>query len=98
MNMKKLICSLGAIVAFAGAAFADHDRDTILERRFDAHGNTFFVHVRPSQETTTVALYHRGAGLGDTRFDAQRSESRRVVLNRRDDPHGRTVLEYGPEH
>ena len=92
--MKSIILSAAAIAAFTGAAFAGHQSETVVERRFDAHGNTFFVHVRPQQATTTVALYRHGRGLGEAR--EVRYENRGSVVTRRDDQHGRTKLEYRP--
>ena len=89
--MKTLILSAAAIAALTGAAFADHQSETILERRFDAHGNTFFVHVRPEQATTPVALYRQGRGMGYAR-DARYETERQPSVATRDDQHGRTVV------
>ena len=93
--MKTIILSIAAVASLSGAAFAGHHSDTVLERRFDAHGNTFFVHVRPQQATTTVAVYRQGRGVGpgeQVRYAADRP----VVAHRRDDQHGRSVVTYGP--
>ena len=94
--MKTIILSAAAIAAFTGAAFADYQSDTVLERRFDAHGNTFFVHVRPEQATTTVALYRQGRGVGYAR-DARYETARQSSPVTRDDQHGRAVVRYAPE-
>ena len=95
LTMKTLTLSLAAIVAFTGAAFADHDSEWLPERRMNANGGTFFVYVRPQQATTTVAVYRQGRGLGNKQV-VVREVDRPEVLNVREDAHGRTVTTYGP--
>jgi hypothetical protein len=96
--MKTIILSLAAIAAFIGSASAapyNESTGTTLERRFDAHGNTFFVYVQEPQQTTTVAAYRGGHGLGNVRYVARR-DSGNVEVRQHEDAHGTTHLDYTP--
>jgi hypothetical protein len=90
--MKTFIFSLAALAAFSGAASAD-TRDLRLERRWDAHGQQYFVYVREPQVATTVALHRVGRGIGEDRYD--RHDGAYVVKSKRPIRHERRFNAQG---
>jgi hypothetical protein len=89
--MKAFILSAVAAVALTGVASADiinENTGLLVERRTDARGNSFWVHVRPEQATTTVAVFRSGQQRAVVR------EDREIVATTRQDQHGRTHVEH----
>lgn len=92
--MKTLCLSLAAAAAFTtGTAMADHELK--FERRTNARGQDFYVHVREHHHpVTTVGVYADGRGIGERHRVVERKTP--VRFEQRVNAQGQTFFLYAP--